>query len=72
MLYAQVADCGEPGKNDSINFALWYGGAPIYSSTWDFPGNSNADATVTTKLDGGNLQIHSEVSEAPMVPVSLE
>ncbi len=62
-IYAYVADRGEPGRNDSINFALWYGGAVVYSSTWDFPADAalmNGD-TVGTLLDNGNLQIHSGI-----------
>ena len=71
-LYAYVADRGEPGKagkgSDSINFALWQGATLIYSSTWDFPANSQVDTipgpggvTVTRILSSGNLQIHSGV-----------
>ena len=62
-IYAYVADRGEPGKNDSINFALWQGATILYSSTYDFPIESSVylnGTTVTTKLDAGNLQIHAE------------
>jgi hypothetical protein len=61
-IFACVADRGEPGKNDSINFALWNGGL-VYSSTWDFPHNSSVSKpspTVTEFLAAGNLQIHAE------------
>jgi len=60
-IYAYVADRGEPGVNDSINFALWDGGGVVYSSTWDFPHDSSVlGSTVTEFLSAGNLQIHAE------------
>jgi len=59
-IIAMVADRGEPGKNDSINFTLNNGGV-LYSSTWDFPANAQLmnSTTVGTKLTAGNLQIHA-------------
>ena len=62
-IYAFVADRGEPGKNDSINFSLWQGSTVLYSSTWDFPHDSSVvlgSTTVTEFLSAGNLQIHAE------------
>ncbi|UCD52037.1 MAG: hypothetical protein JSW27_05240, partial [Phycisphaerales bacterium] len=61
-IYAYVADRGEPGVDDSINFALWNGGV-MYSSTWDFPHDSSIDVPTNTVMEflaAGNLQLHSE------------
>ncbi len=65
-IYAYVADRGEPGANDSINFALWNGAILIYSSTWDFPHLSSVfttGLTVTEFLADGNLQIHAGLKQ---------
>jgi hypothetical protein len=65
-MYAYVADRGEPGMNDSINFALWEGATVLYSSTYDFPHTSQVETpgvTLTTPLTAGNLQIHADYIE---------
>ena len=64
-IFAMVADRGEPGANDSINFALWEGATNLYSSTWDFPCNADImnGTTGGTKLTAGNLQIHADYME---------
>jgi hypothetical protein len=65
-MYAYVADRGEPGINDSINFALWEGATVLYSSTYDFLHTSQVETpgvTLTTPLTAGNLQIHADYIE---------
>ncbi|MFC1972587.1 hypothetical protein ACFLVE_04200, partial [Chloroflexota bacterium] len=63
-LDAYVADRGEPGNNDSINFKLLHGEDQdlIYSSEWDFPHDASIDKPISTDemktLSAGNLQMH--------------
>lgn len=57
ILNVWLADRGEPGKMiDAIWMALSYGGAELYRTLPDFPGDAPAPATLLTH---GNLQIHS-------------